>query len=323
MINFLICFDENYNDVAYLFFHTLLKSVSEKVNIFIIHQNPESFSETRTKLLDYEKVNKIEIYKFDVDLSKFPEIIHGHMSEATYYRIYIDKYLPEELENILYVDADIICYQDPIKLIKEEINKLNNSEFIVSARTEVFKEKVIEPHWERLGLRGSRYFNAGVLLINYKKWKEHNISRILENKMIEHRDTLLYWDQDVLNMTIDDKYIELNKSLNFDLYMASNNNNISPLDTFGKEALNKMIFLHYTGSFKPWTVRGAFNKKSIFYHDAYRELFNKKYDIKNTWRTGAVLELLKGISNLQIRNLRYPLSFIYYTLLSLKKKVRK
>ena len=40
---------------------------------------------------------------------------------------------------------------------------------------------------------------------------------ILENKMIEHRDTLLYWDQDVLNMTIDDKYIELNKSLNFDL----------------------------------------------------------------------------------------------------------
>ena len=84
-----------------------------------------------------------------------------------------------------------------------------------------------------------------------------------------------------------------------------------------------MIFLHYTGSFKPWTVRGAFNKKSIFYHDAYRELFNKKYDIKNTWRTGAVLELLKGISNLQIRNLRYPLSFIYYTLLSLKKQVRK
>ena len=49
----------------------------------------------------------------------------------------------------------------------------------------------------------------------------------------------------------------------------------------------------------------------------------KKYDIKNTWRTGAILQLLKGICNMQIRNLRYPLSFIYYTLLSLKKEVRK
>ena len=47
MINFVVCFDENYNDVAYLFFHTLLNNVSEKINLFIIHKNPDTFEQTK------------------------------------------------------------------------------------------------------------------------------------------------------------------------------------------------------------------------------------------------------------------------------------
>ena len=90
---------------------------------------------------------------------KFKVIFYGHISEATYYRL-LNEYLPNDLDYIIYVDADIICYRDPIPLIKEEIKKLSKSKYIISARTEVFREKEIEPHWERLGLKGDRYFNA-------------------------------------------------------------------------------------------------------------------------------------------------------------------
>jgi len=162
MINFVVCFDKNYNDVAYLFLHTLLKSVSEKINIYIVHQDPSSFDHIEEKISSYDKLNKLEIYKFDYDLSTIQETLYGHISEATYYRLFLDRYLPDNLDYILYVDADIICYRDPIPLIKEEIQKLSKSEFIISARTEVFREKKIEPHWERLSLKGDRYFNAGV-----------------------------------------------------------------------------------------------------------------------------------------------------------------
>ena len=59
MINFVVCFDKNYNDVAYLFLHTLLKSVSEKINIYIVHQNPSSFDHIEEKISSYDKLKQI------------------------------------------------------------------------------------------------------------------------------------------------------------------------------------------------------------------------------------------------------------------------
>ncbi len=322
MINFVVCFDDNYNDVAYLFFHTLLKKVSEKVNIYVIHKNPISFEGTREKLVLYDKLNNFEIFKFNHDLSKFPGITHGHISEATYYRLFLDEYLPKDIDYFFYVDADIICHKNPIKLLKQEIAKLSESEYIISAKTEVFKEKEIEPHWERLNLKGLRYFNAGVLCVNYQKWIENDVSKLLIEKMINEKDILLYWDQDVMNMIIDDQYIELNKNLNFDLFVSTNNVNLDLIEHFGEKELESMVFLHYTGSVKPWTVRGAFNKRSIFYHDAYYELFNKKYNIINTWKVSAITQFIKGLSLFYVKNLRYPISFILITVQSLLKPSR-
>ena len=87
----------------------------------------------------------------------------------------------------------------------------------------------------------------------------------------------------------------------------------------GQEGLENMSLLHYTGSMKPWTIRAAFNKRAIFYHDAYYELFKKKYKIINTWKVSALTQLLNGIFKLYFKNLRYPISFFYIAILSLFK----
>jgi len=322
MINFVVCFDENYNDVAYLFLHTLLKSVSEKINIFIVHQNPSSFEHIQKKICLYDNLNNLDIFKFDSDLREIQDTLYGHISEATYYRLFLNRYLPDDLDYILYVDADIICYRDPIPLIKEEIKKLSKSKYILSARTEVFREKEIEPHWERLGIKGDRYFNAGVLCINYKEWLKKDMFQILLNEMVEKKDNLLYWDQDLMNIVFDDEYIELNKSLNFELFITKDNLNKSLIEHLGQDNLDTMSLIHYQGSMKPWTVRAAFNKRSIFYHDAYYELFNKKYKIVNSWKVSTLTQLFNGIFKLHIKNLRYPLSFIYIVILSLFKRTK-
>jgi lipopolysaccharide biosynthesis glycosyltransferase len=322
MINFVLCFDKNYNDVAYLFLHTLLNEVNEKINVYIIHNDPISFTRIKKKLIESNSLDEIFIYKFDKDLSIFPGITHGHISEATYYRFFFDDYLPKNLDYFLYVDADIICYKNPIDLIKSDIKRLEKSGQIIAARTEVFKEKEVEPHWDRLKLSGERYFNAGVLLINYQKWLSESISKKLYKNLTEFKDILLYWDQDVMNMVIDDKFLEINPNLNFDLYISTDQNNLSPLEHFGQDALDNMSLLHYTGSIKPWTVRGSFNKKARYFHDAYYELFKVKYWIKNTWRVSALSQLLLGIVKLHIKNLKYPFSFIKIVLKSLTKPPR-
>lgn len=321
MVNFVLCFDSNYNQIAHLFIHTLLGSISEKINIYIIHDEPLSFEATKKKLSDYEYLNKIELFKFDKDLSMFPGITHGHITEATYYRFFLDSYLPKDLDFILYVDADIICYQNPLPSIKHETEKLRKSGHILAARTEVFKTKKIEPHWERLNLSGERYFNAGVLLIDYQKFLTQEISSKLYKKLEEFKDILLYWDQDVLNMVIDDNYLELDVNLNFQLFINKDDINLSALEHFGKEALENMLLLHYTGSIKPWTIRGSFNKKARYFHDAYHELYEVKYFIKNTWRVAALQQLTIGILKLHIKNLKYPFSFIYISLKSLLKPI--
>tara|TARA_B110000008_G_C16939624_1_gene551919 strand:+ start:909 stop:1892 length:984 start_codon:yes stop_codon:yes gene_type:complete len=319
IINFVLCFDKNYNNVAHLFLDTLLKHISEKINVFIIHDNPHSFDKKKYSIEKNKLINRLSIYKFDKDLSVFPGITHGHISDATYYRFFLDSYLPSDLDYILYVDADIICHKNPLDLIKKDIEKLKKTDFLLSARTEVFKEKEFEPHWDRLNLKGKRYFNAGVLLINYKRWLSEEISMKLYEKLKEHKDILLYWDQDVMNMVIDDKFLELNKNLNFDLFINTEQNNLSPLQHFGQKDLENMSLLHYTGSIKPWTVRGSFNKKARYFHDAYYELFGIKYFIKNTWRVAALNQLVIGILKFHIKNLRYPFSFIFLVLKSLRK----
>ena len=320
MINFVLCFDTNYNKVAYLFLHTLLKHIDEKINIYIIHDNPNSFEKIKLEINNDKNLNEIKVYKFDKDLSRFPGITHGHISEATYYRFFFDNYLPSNLDFFLYVDADIICHKNPLNMIKSEIKKLKQSQKVIAARTEVFKEKEFEPHWERLNLKGNRYFNAGVLLINYQLWQQNEISKKLYKSLGDHKDILLYWDQDVLNMVIDDEFIELNPNLNFDLFINTTQNNLSALKHFGQNNIDSMSLLHYTGSIKPWTVRGSFNKKARYFHDAYYELYKEKYWIKNTWRIAALQQFLLGVFKLQIKNLKYPFSFTFYVFKSLINK---
>ena len=72
---------------------------------------------------------------------------------------------------------------------------------------------------------------------------------------------------------------------------------------------NDILFLHYAGSFKPWTVRGALEKNSIYYMNTYRKHSDKKFHITHTWKYSSLLHLIKGFINLKIINTRHPFSF--------------
>ena len=64
-------------------------------------------------------------------------MFNAHVSEATYYRLFIEDYLPSEIDNFLYLDADIICCNDPIPILDEIIFKLKKSNKIISAVSEI------------------------------------------------------------------------------------------------------------------------------------------------------------------------------------------
>ena len=310
MIDYLYCFDKNYNIQAYCSLFSLLECSSEKINVHILHNEPESFKEIYNHVNNHDKLNKINFYKFDNSGINFPKVDGSHVSEATYYRIFIEKYLPENLKNIVYIDADIICQKDPTKDIKSTLQVLEKSDHIISVRTEHYKNKKNINVYERLLMNNEKYFNAGVMLIDLNKWRENNLTKVLRKKMNEINELIELWDQDILNHYFDGKYNELNNNLNFNLYLTEKNSKIKASD----ESLNQMIFLHYSGSYKPWTVRGVYNRKSIYYHLIFRKLFSEKFHITTTYRLGSLLQFFKGIVNLDILYLKNKISFIKITM---------
>ena len=136
--------------------------------------------------------------------------------------------------------------------------------------------------------------------------------------MNDIEELIEFWDQDILNHYFDGKYNELNKNLNYNLYLTEENSKLQA----SNKSLNEMIFLHYSGSYKPWTVRGVYNRKSIFYHLVYRKLFSEKFHITTTWRVGSLLQFFKGILNLDFLYLKNKISFIKITIKTIFKNMK-
>jgi lipopolysaccharide biosynthesis glycosyltransferase len=88
------------------------------------------------------------------------------------------------------------------------------------------------------GLLSNRYFNAGVMFINLKLWRELNFSRDLIANLVKYYDKIQYWDQDVLNITCSDRWQDLSKEMN--VFNVTNKYH------------KKVEILHFTGSSKPW-----------------------------------------------------------------------
>ena len=117
-----------------------------------------------------------------------------------------------------------------------------------------------------------------------------------------------YWDQDILNVVFDGKYLEMNQYLNFSL--STDKYNLPPLE----QLTEKILFLHFSGNLKPWSIKGVFNKFSNFYQDNFRKLNSGDFHLITNWRRGSFFDLVKGIFTLKIIYVKKPFKFIYYSI---------
>ena len=104
MFNFLYCFDENYNIQAYCSIISLLNQSSEKISIYIVHKDPETFEQYREKIEKHNNLLTLNIYKFDKKDINFPNFKNSHFSNAIFYRLFLESYVPKNIDFILYID---------------------------------------------------------------------------------------------------------------------------------------------------------------------------------------------------------------------------
>ena len=301
-INFIYAADENYNKQLLISINSLLEQFSGIANIHIIHKNPSSFIQKLQEIDSFDKLDQLNIYKFKESKVLFPNIEGTHISEATYYRLFVDKYIPNDVTEYVYLDADIICLSDPYDYLKSNIDILLNSSFSFSARTEIIRDNN-KDKFLQLGLSGDKYFNAGVLIVNHTDWLTKNVY----SELIKHIDIIKndieFWDQDVLNSYFNGEYLEMDNKLNYGLDLFNNelDNNIIKKNS---------IFLHYQGSNKPWDIVGSTMESSKFYNHQHYKLFGNNYHVVSKYKRGDLLKLIKIIFTLKIFKIKNPFGFI-------------
>lgn len=316
-MNFVYCFDNNYNLQGFTSMISLLDCVDSKVNIHVIHNDILINKQIPLPIINHKNLKNLRTYKFDENGYYFPNIPNTHISEATYYRLFIENYLPNNINNFVYLDADVVCLKNPIPKIKKELKEIENKNLLFAARTELKKSDILQRYinehempWNRLKI-DENYFNAGVLIVNFKKWKESKFTSKFLDKLIELNENIIMWDQDVLNAVINGLYLELDKNFNykdndFEIELDKNNFNFE-----------NIIFYHYAGSAKPWKTNGAFRKSSRFYHDNFTKISNRKFHITHVNLTNSINDFKKEYKNNLFANLDNKYSYIYEFIKSL------
>ena len=292
MNNFVYASDKNYNKQLYYSINSLLENIDTKVTIYVIHKEPESFSNFKYRLNQKYRETEICVYEFNKHNINFPNIENSHVSEATYYRIFAEKFLPKEVTFYTYLDADIICINNPILYLNAIINEMKAKKYNIACNTEFNRTQNSEAMFDRLKMTSTRYFNAGVMIVNNESWIANNTTEKLIEKLRELKNNIKYWDQDVLNSFFNGDYLEISNNLNYQINL---------LNSFDlHEIEEKGIFLHYQSSNKPWTIQGCFNNASSFYQaSALKNSGN--YHLVKTLRRFDLTHLIKNTMNLKFK----------------------
>ncbi|MFD0696379.1 glycosyltransferase family 8 protein [Paenibacillus sp. GCM10027628] len=177
-----------------------------------------------------------------------------YLTKETYYRIAIPDLLRSRVHKAIYLDSDMI--------VKEDITKLWNMDI------DQYFLGAVEDYWVKdsrnksLSMpRKSKYFNAGVLVINLKKWREERV----KNKIIEfikkNSSKIKFYSQDPLNAIFHDKWLQIDPKWNFQTQYLS----------YSKLKNIKPAIIHYTGGNKPWKSKHPLKEEYLKYR---KNVFN-------------------------------------------------
>lgn len=217
-----------------------------KLTVFVIHDiNNFTFL---SKVLDFFKAKyNLSISLLSIDNSLFEHYtITYHVSKATYFRLMMADLIPEHIDHAVFLDSDIVVNGSLGAFADLEFK--DNYLFAVT-EDEIYLDNVIRLN--KLGIPAEKYFNAGVMVLNLKAWRAHNVSKELISIAKKYAKELLWWDQDVLNMFFYDKWEKL----------PSKYNEKNIINTLAETP----VIVHYTGSIKPWNYLSNHPYKKLYW----------------------------------------------------------
>ncbi len=221
----------------------------ENFNIYILNKNLDKDDlENITEGLDLNRfiINDIKIPKCEIDT--FP-VLEKRYPEEIYFRLYASKYLPKDIDRVLYLDADTLVINSLKKFYETDFE---GNLFIAATHIKKVLHKINEI---RLDIKEDEpYINTGVLLINLKELRKINVEEKVVSFIKSKGNKLLLPDQDIVTTLFGDK-IKLVDELKYNLgeraWKLYNLNNAKNKITL-RWIRNNTVIIHYYGRNKPW-----------------------------------------------------------------------
>lgn len=231
--------DDNFAKFTMVSIASLMENASKgfKYHIHILHSNIGEENQKRTLAMQkppfHITFNCVNDYLESVS-GTLP--LRDYYSNTTYFRLFIAEMFPE-LKKAIYIDSDTIVTGDISKMYAYNVDNYDLAACHEQAMVQVdeygtYVEKC-------MGINRNAYFNAGILLINCRRFREKKVLEKFMN-MLGVYNFRVTQDEDYLNLICKDHVLFLPQIYNTEI--------------FGEllDPIEDCCILHYIMTSKPW-----------------------------------------------------------------------
>lgn len=290
--------DSNYLPYLSVSLLSLMKNANKNYtyNIYILHSNISEIEQKPILKLS-DKTFNISFVNVSERLQEVNSKLQlrDYYTGATYYRIFIANMFPS-IDKALYLDSDTIVLKDISRLYNYDLmdNYIGAVTDKVVSSHEVFQKYCNEV----LGIAPNRYINAGILLMNLKKFREDNFYKKFCDLLVEYKFSVAQ-DQDYLNVLCKDKIRYLPYRWN-----------TMPI---GGESKTLPSLIHYNLTMKPWHYMDIPYAKHFWEYakeSSYSDLIRKTFGEHTNEKKEKDGQTEKGLIELAIKEINREDNFI-------------
>lgn len=200
----------------------------------------------------------------------------GHITQATYYRLFLPEVLPERVERFVYLDSDVV--------VRRPIEDLWSTDLEGHTLAAVMKPRASE--YRDVGLQSETdYFNSGVLVIDARRWRAAGVRDAALGHAIRDPHCLHGHDQPALNRVFAGRWKRLDLRWNQQFKFFVHTAGYLRLPRAELRRLRRDPFIiHYTTSSKPWHYTNDHPLRHCYYDALDRTPFAGRRPAPASWR---------------------------------------
>ena len=266
-----ICFatDDNYVPFLTVALASMLDNAS-KENFYMIYVLTSHLSEENMKSIKKHEVENcsIEFVQLSKELDKVQNMFHlrDYYSKETYYRIFIPNLFPQ-YQKVLYLDCDITVLGDVSELYNTEIHGY----YVAAAQEEVMQTyDVFGNYVEKAdGINRKNYFNAGILLINCRRWRNKLIAERFVDLLNRYKFRVVQ-DEDYLNVLCKDNIKWVSLGWNKTSYKN---------EAFDDKDLK---IIHWKITWRPWKYKDVLYEEYFWKYAKMTDFYDKLIQMRDS-----------------------------------------